>query len=252
MRDFLLFAAIAALIAAVIYFGVSNARKADEVVERVDGVENLLREFISTIDMRMAEAVREGLRGFDDAVADKVLERLRREGLCLSMGSCGGGPEASSETIMTLFHENAHLDSGNSLQEGSRGVRLTDGHEARLERLVAAFAPCADPPTHAVKFEVWGHSSTAPFKTLPADKSNMLNLEAANLRTKVVADYLERSDFEANWDEWESYDAINRPYLDNSKLLAGEMAQEELNRSVFIRVADAGACDKRERPATSP
>ena len=252
MRDFLLFAAIAALIAAVIYFGVTNARRADEVVARVDGVENLLREFISTIDVRMAEAVREGLRGFDDAVADKVLERLRREGLCLSMGSCGGGPDASGETIMTLFHENAHLDSDDSLQEDSRGVRLTDGHKARLEHLASAFAPCADPPDHAVKFEVWGHSSTAAFKTLPANESKERNVEAANLRMKVVADHLERSGFEADWDEWKSYDAINRPYLDNSELLAGETAQEALNRSVFIRVANAGACDKRERPAASP
>lgn len=252
MRDLLLFAAIAALVAAAAYFGVSNARKADEVAERVAVVERLLREFTSTIDGRIAEAVREGLEGLDDAVADKVLERLRREGPCLSMGSCGGGPKAPMESILTLFHENARLGPGNSLSEDSSGVGLTAEHEARLRSLADAFAPCAKPPGHAVEFEVRGHSSTAEFKMLPETESNGLNRDAANLRAKVVADRLERSGFVAKPKEWESYDAIGRPYLDSSELLSGETDQEALNRSVFIQVVDAGACDKRKGPVANP
>ena len=246
-----MFAAIAALVAAVAYFGVSNAKRTDEVAERVDGVERLLREFMSTIDGRIAEAVRAGLGGVDDAVADKVLERLRREGLCLSMGSCGGGT-ASMESMLTLFYENAHLDPGNSLSEGSHGVRLTDEHEARLESLAVAFAPCAKPPDHVVNFKVRGHSSTAEFKKFTSDKSNALNLEAANLRAKVVAEYLDQSGFVADSLEWNSYDAIDRPYSDSSELISGETDQEALNRSVFVQVADAGACDKRKRPVANP
>ena len=247
-----MFAAIAALVAAVAYFGVSNAKRTDEVAERVDGVERLLREFMSTIDGRIAEAVRKGLGGVDDAVADKVLERLRREGLCLSMGSCGGGTEASMEPMLTLFYANAHLDPGNSLSEGSQGVRLTDEHEARPESLAVAFAPCAKPPGHVVRFEVRGHSSTAEFKMFPVEESNRLNLEAANLRAKVVADHLERSGFVADLNGWKSFNTIGRPYLDNSELLSGETDQEALNRSVFVQVADAGACDKRKRPVANP
>ena len=252
MKDFLLFAAIAALIAAVAYFGVSNAKRMDEVAEGVGRVEKLLKDLISTIDEGIANAVKEGLEGVDERVADKVLERLLQEGLCLSKGSCGIGARAPMESNFVLFHENARLDSDDSLNEDSYGIRLTDEHKTRLDGIASAFAPCARPPDHAVEFKVSGHSSTAKFKMLPLDDSNRLNRDAANLRAKVVADYLERNGFTANWESWTSYDAIRRPYLDNSEFLSGETAQETLNRSVFIQVVDAGACNNRERPAANP
>ena len=144
MKDFLLFAAIAALIAAVAYFGVSNAKRMDEVAEGVGRVEKLLKDLISTIDEGIANAVKEGLEGVDERVADKVLERLLQEGLCLSKGSCGIGARAPMESNFALFHENARLDSDDSLNEDSYGIRLTDEHKTRLDGIASAiYALCA-------------------------------------------------------------------------------------------------------------
>lgn len=257
MKDFLLFALVAVLIAAVAYFGVLNARKADDIAEGVGRVEKTLGDFPDTLDQRIADAVSKGLEGNDERIAGRVLEGLRREGLRPSTGSCGGGQEAPVESVPTLFYENARLNSEESLNEGSPGIRLTDVHKTRLDRMASAFAPCAQPPDHVVRFEVFGYSSTAEFKMLTSDgpksvdETDRHNLRAANLRAKVVAERLQEDGFEAAAKQWDSYDNIPRPFLGNSESLAGETDQEALNRSVFIMVLDAGACDIREGPASN-
>lgn len=255
MKDFLLFALVAVLVAAVAYFGVLNAGKADDVAEGVGRVEKMLGDLTATLDQRIADAVRKGLEGDDERIAGKVLEGLRREGLRPSTGSCGGGRKAPMKSVPTLFYENARFNSEKDLNEGSPGIRLTDAHKTRLGQMASAFAPCARPPDHVVKFKVKGYSSTAEFKMLTADGPKSVdgtdrhNLRAANLRAKVVAERLREDSFEAEAKQWKSYHKIPRPFLDNSESLAGETDQEALNRSVFIKVLNSGACDIREGPA---
>lgn len=257
MKDFLLFALVAVLIAAVAYFGVLNARKADDIAEGVGRVEETLGDLPATLDQRIADAVSEGLEGIDERIAGRVLEGLRREGLRPSTGSCGGCQAVPMKSVPTLFYENARLNSEGSLNEGSPGIRLTAAHKTRLDRMASAFSPCARPPDHVVKFEVFGYSSTAEFKMLtseglkPVDGTDGHNLRAAKLRAKVVAERLQEDGFEAETKQWDSYDEIPRPFLDNSEFLAGETDQEALNRSVFIRVLNAGACNIWEGSASN-
>ena len=152
----------------------------------------------------------------------------------------------------------------------SVGIKLTEGHKRRLDRIVEAFAACARPPRHIVEFKVLGYASTAEFQEERNDGSNEpmpnsgdLNHQAAQLRAEVVVDYLkkqgklEQAKFEVkgpNEDEGpnvqNSLQDMDRPYLDSSEVFSGK-AQEALNRMVLIRVVDAGACNKGQTPASS-
>ena len=181
------------------------------------------------------------------AIANSVYEKLRQEGACLSSaGSCPSAAPPSVAANFTFLYENARLNEARQITAESVGVRLAPRHERRLDLLESAFRPCRR-DGEDVAFAVTGYSSTAEFHAetpagdrRPLAESNELNLATANLRAKVVAVRLQQAGFEATPTEWKSFKALQRPYLDASP--PGD-DQQALNRSVFIDVRDAGACD---------
>ena len=259
--------ALIAVIGALTYTNWTLANKyadrVEELSKRVDGHERRLNELDSTIAQRVARAVEEELTGVKIDAIDKAIKELLGKCCCGSAATCSSLP-TSAKANFTLLYENARLNEGQKLTKESVGIRLTKGHESQLTGIVNAFSACA-PSARVVKFEVTGYSSTAEFQEetndgsrQPMSDSNELNVEAANLRTKLVVDYLkgQNAAFEVEPKPrvpLESYDDINRPYLDDSDIFSGT-AQEALNRTVLISVVDAGACDRRrqtESPAKS-
>lgn len=241
----------------------------DELSKRVDEYDQRLNRLDSTIAQRIAEVVEGELKDIKNGALESFIRELLGECCCQTPMSC---PDyaATVKSTFTLLYENARLNLDGELTPESVGIKLTEGHKRRLDRIVEAFAACARPPRHTVEFKVLGYASTAEFQEERSDGSNApmpnsgeLNLEAAQLREKVVEDYLEeqRELREAEFEvvgpkEDEGSNARNSvqdmdpPYLDRSKVFSGK-AQEALNRMVLIRVVDAGACSKERTPASS-
>lgn len=68
-----------------------------------------------------------------------------------------------------------------------------------------------------------------------AARPDELNLKAANLRAEIVGKYLESKGFTVNTKQWSSEHPMQRPYQDD--------APQELNRTVFIDLKNAGKCN---------
>ena len=211
----------------------------------INGLATQLREVLPRMAESQAEIGSE-LKRIAPDIADSVYERLRQEGACPSFaGSYPGAAPASVVTHFTFLYENARLNEARQITAENVGVRLAPRHERRLDLLESAFRPCQR-DGEGVAFAVTGYSSTAEFLVetpagdrRPLPESNKLNLATANLRAEVVANRLQQAGFEATPTKWTSFKALQRPYLDDSE--PGD--QQALNRSVFIEVRDAGACD---------
>ena len=223
------------------------------------------------IDEALAETVDGKLAGLEGRVAGSVYKRLS-EGICaLRNAECGqdtgcaapcrppgapgeecvaqcsdGPPPMSVESMFTFLFGNARLNERGEVAEDSFGIRLTPEHAARLHLLADAFRPCQR-GEDLVQFHVTGFSSTAEFRAGPEDErladSDALNLKTANLRADVVRRYLQAQGFQATVEPWRSFDSLRRPYFDDFQT---ETDQQALNRSVFIKVESAGACDRGE------
>lgn len=151
-----------------------------------------------------------------------------------------------------LMFENAGLKADGKQLDFRKGeICPTEAHQKRLRQLVEAFKPCAK--NSFVKFAVEGHSSTARFRDAhgkPVAATNELNLVVANERARGVGAYLKKLareagpdyGFEINIVEWQTFEQMRRPYLDNSAPLTGEN-QGALNRTVLVELHEAGACD---------
>ena len=209
------------------------------------------------INASLAATVDGKLAGLEERVANSVYDKLRQAGKCeLTENECApdAPPAMSVASNFTLLHENARLNEARQVAEESVGIRLAPRHRRRLDLLANAFRACQrrDEP---VRFRVTGYSSTAEFRVkkgtdaelLPG--SDELNLKTANLRAAVVGAYLENLDFSVTTKQWESFKDLPRPYLDDTQ---PGMDQQALNRTVFIEVLSAGACDlgRLSRPAS--
>ena len=174
---------------------------------------------------------------------------------CGTCRTCGTPPPvcpaSSVVSNFTLLYENARLNNDEDITSESVGVRLAPRHERRLEKIAVAFKACQRETGSPVKFGVTGYSSTAKFQRENSDRrvempnSDELNLETANFRAEVVADYLRAKDFEVELKQWKSFENLRRPYLDDSP---PGTDTEALNRTVFIEVLHAGACDLSQLP----
>ena len=202
-------------------------------------------------------ALDDKLAGLEGRVANSVYDRLRQAGICeLTETECAPGapPAMSVVSNFTLLYENARLNKAREVTEASVGIRLAPRHRRRLELLANAFRACQR-PGEPVQFHVTGYSSTAEFRykkgadaeLLPG--SDELNLKTANLRAAVVGAYLENLKFTVTTKQWKSYEDLPRPYLDDRQ---PGVDQQALNRTVFIEVLSAGACDLSQlsRPAS--
>ena len=254
-------------------------RVADDVAGRIEkligepsGDLGDFRGALDGIDETLAATVDGKLVGLEGRVADSVCEKLS-EGACTRNAECRDGadskvpscppvttceecgtqcpdcpepPLLSVASTFTLLYENARLNEEREVTEDSFGVRLAPRHIKRLDLLANAFQACQqeDDP---VQFHVTGFSSTAEFRTEPEDEplpdSDALNLTTANLRATIVGNYLRNQNFQVTVEEWFSFDSLRRPYSDNSQ---PGTDQQALNRSVFIKLDSAGACDLRE------
>lgn len=217
------------------------------------------------VEMAVAKAIESSLAGLEGRVADSVSNKLLAKGCQLAKngdecvqvatppcptpettdaGDCDDLPPLIDvESRFTFLYENARLNEHREVTKDSFGIKLAHRHVRRLDLLTSAFRPChrADQP---VKFRVTGYSSTAEFRSQPGGKplpnSDALNLETANLRAQVVGDHLERQGFQVDTEQWPLGHDLERPYLDD---VQPGMDQQALNRTVFIELESAGACD---------
>lgn len=215
---------------------------------------------LGDLDAAVTETIESGLAGLEERIATAVANKLLAGGCVLAKcdevvtpppcpiieKDCDGRdgpPSIEVNSKFTFLYENARLNESRELVAESVGVKLAPRHLRRLELLTNAFRPCnrADAP---VEFGVTGHSSSAEFLAQPRGEpltnSDALNLKTANLRAKIVGDHLLNEGFKVEIKEWLSENDLQRPYLDD---VQPGMDQQALNRTVFIELKSAGACD---------
>ena len=210
---------------------------------------------LSRINATVTETIAASLDGVEGRIADAVAQKLVTEGCTpTSPAECPPTPCPPSDCLTpfprplevesrhTLLYENARLIDEKVTVE-SFGVKLAQRHVKRLELLTTALRPChqRDAP---VVFHVTGYSSTAEFRSEPSGEplpnSDQLNRDTANLRAQIVGAYLERQRFSVKTKEWSRDHDMQRPYRDDAQ---PGMAQQALNRTVFLDLESAGACD---------
>lgn len=202
----------------------------------------------------VAEAVDQSFNqeGVVDEVADRVADTVTSKLLAARMATDGQGqvhadssavaadrghpPPMTVNSRFTFLYENARLNEDGRITGQSVGVKPATRHRKRLELLTTAFRPChrADAP---VELTVTGYSSTAEFRVQPSGEpmpeSDELNRKTANLRAQTVGDYLRNQGFSVDTIQWPPERDLDRPYLD----------QQALNRTVFVDIQTAGACE---------
>ena len=232
---------------------------ANRIERLISGADGNVETALDRVNKSLAATVDGQLAGLEGRVANSVYDRLRDAGICeLTENECLPGepsppPAVSVASNFTLLYENARLNEERQVTEDSFGIQLAPRHIRRLKLLANAFRACQRPEA-PVKFQVTGYSSTAEFQVkgeagaTPLPESNRLNLETANLRASIVGTYLENANFAVTPRTWESFEDLHRPYLDNAQ---PGVDQQALNRTVFIEVLSAGACDlsRLSRPA---
>ena len=208
------------------------------------------------INATVAETIADSLDGLEGRIADAVAEKVVAAA-CTPTSPAGcpstpcpphdcshppPPPPLKVESRHTLLYENARLIDEEVTVE-SFGVKLAQRHVKRLELLTNALQPChqSDAP---VVFHVTGYSSTAEFRSEPGGdpmpNSDRLNLNTANLRARIVRDYLESNGFSVKAKEWSPDHEMQRPYREDTQ---PGIAQQALNRTVFLDLESAGACD---------
>ena len=220
-----------------------------------EGLEQRLKDIdsaLSGLDKTITDAVR-GLEGLEERIADAVSKKLLAEGCQLTKTpECLGVvppplpplPLIKVNSKFTFLYENARLNEDGEIARDSVGVKLTQRHRRRLERLTKALQPCRG-ASAPVEFEVAGYSSTADFRIRPdgspMDNSDELNRKTANLRAQIVVDYLEEQGFQVN--PTQPSGDLQRPYVDDAQ---PGVDQQALNRTVLIELKSAGTCDLGE------
>lgn len=257
MRNFertLLYAAVLLLAVAVGYLAWTISRVPPPLRADHSEINAQLTKLAEDLASQHAD-IGKHMDGLLDRIASIVRESV--EDICDAPQCCGQAcrrplPPPSVVSNFTLLYENARLNDDEDITADSVGVRLAP-HEQRLEKIANAFAACQRETASAVEFKVTGYSSTAKFRREGPngevgeiiDGSDKLNLKTANLRGEVVATYLREKGFEVENKPWDSFEDLIRPYLDDSQ---PGTDQQALNRTVFIQVLHAGACDLSRLP----
>ena len=226
----------------------------DGLKPRLNAIDAAIDDLGKTV-ANVADAVDRGLAGFgqelaglEGRVADAVSRRLLAAGcqVTRSGGECVRNPTpqpphpapVTVNSRFTFLYENARLNEDGKLAPNSVGVKLTDRHLDRLRLLASAFKPCHE-KDDPVRFAVTGYASSAEFRSQPdggpLPDSEALNRETANLRARIVRDYLRSQGFEVEPPRSD----LPRPYRDDAQ---PGMDQQALNRTVFMELVSAGAC----------
>lgn len=265
MRDLerkLLYAAVLLLAVAVAYLAWTIGRASSDAPTTSDApingaVESTIKAWLDELADDLASQHADIGKRVDDLYPHiaSVVGAIE-DSTCPTLQTPQGCPEAaplatSVVSNFTLLYENARLNDDEDITADSVGVKLAPRHVRRLDKLASAFKACQQDIANTVKFRVTGYSSTAKFQRetstskVEMSKSDALNLKTANLRASVVADYLRAQDFEVESERWDSFPTLRRPYLDDSP---PGTDKEALNRTVFIEVLHAGACDLSRLP----
>ena len=173
----------------------------EELAPRFDAIDTAIGDLAKSVDGRLAT--------FEQRIADDVAARV---GVPVTpacppseVKDCDEPSSIRVKSRFTFFYENARLNNDREVVVDSVGIRLAPRHHRRLELLTKAFRPCnrEDAP---VEFAVSGYSSTAEFRAQPEgeplDESDALNLKTANLRAKIVGNYLLSEGFEVETRQW--------------------------------------------------
>lgn len=206
---------------------------------------------LSGLNTAVGQTIGDRLADLEERVADAVAAKLLAAGCTVTgTGKCPDCPAAPCPELPpevksrhTFLYENARLNEEGEVTADSVGVKLAGRHLKRLALLTNALRPCHRPDAPVV-FEVTGFSSTAEFRAQPGGEalsnSDALNLKTANLRRQLVSDYLESQGFHVVSIKWLSEREMQRPYRDEDPQ---SVAQQALNRTVFVDIKSAGACD---------
>ena len=239
LSNLLLPAALAALaIAVAILAWVVFARSG--VIVEVDGLltEEEFRKRMDVVDSAHEEISKSVEKRVTTEHFDKRIDELKE----LLTRCCKGGSSGSPR--LEVMFENARLDGRSSLSEESHGIALSDAQKGRLDKLSDALVACAAPAP--VRLKVQGYSSEREFEGV--SDSEIHNLEAANLRAKVVKDRLaarganEMNRVHVRRESWPTYDQIRRPFKET--IGSSGTDHEQLNRVVYIDLQDAGGCER--------
>ena len=213
--------------------------KKDAFDSRMDGLETKVSLLLTT-------------ERFDQAIAElkRAIEAIN--GTCCE-GATATPPAARQPRIWVTF-DNARLNMDPTgalaplqrLTKDSDGIALSQEQQQRLNTLADALRTCAL-PDRRVRLRIQGYSSTREFVDAggqPMRDSQELNVEAANLRAKVVIDHLsagEDDGVDIDHAAWKGYPQMRRPFLDAREEFENT-APERLNRTVLVEIRDAGGC----------
>ena len=158
-----------------------------------------------------------------------------------------------------LLFDNARTDGEGELHEGSHGVALQPGHTDQLRRIADVFKGACPQPQN-VRLRVVGSFSRASFRGQDPDKSDELNLQAAELRASAVAPAMKEAlakvglgDVSVNAVTWQEllpeqeFVAIRRSAFAGVDYLGLADPQHQA-RSAFVEVVDPWACFATLKP----
>lgn len=218
------------------------------VTDAVNNAASHIDLTISTHDAKTAAAldgineavgtIKDGLVGLEGRTADAVVDKLiaagclsKKDGKCQPPGLCPTPCVYPPPTTpkLTLLYEDVHLTKNSDVTEYSFGVKLEPRHRERLELLAGTLRPChsSDDP---VEFRVTGSASTEEFQSISPMLVPELRQKTANLRGKIVGDYLTNQGFKVQ----------THQDLDDAQ---PSVDQHALNQAVFLELLSAGACD---------
>ena len=208
------------------------------VLARLDALDEAHKEIKEAVEQRVTK------KRFEERIDE--LEQL--------IGGCCTKEDKTIPRVEVMF-DNARLLQDDpeqppldALQKGSPGIALLPTEGKRLDKLADALVACAE--LGEVRLRVQGFSSTRPFRrnSMVLPESDQLNWKAANLRAQVVIDRLVAWDpkgmshVDIRHEPWHDYSAIQRPFEDKERFPG--IAQEQLNRIVYIDLQDAGGCER--------
>lgn len=229
---------------------------AADVENRVGTMLSDHRDLATQVAREVARIDEDDFASLEARIVDAVANKLLAAGFTLTgTGECPETPcppgvlvdsdDSPWKTLPSrfpLFYKNARLNEDRQVTADSLGIKPALRHLDLLELLSKAFQPChrADAP---VEFAVTGYASTAEFRVQttgePMPESDELNLTTANLRAQIIGDYLQTQGFNVETKQWSELD-LERPYLDDDQLGPDQQA---LNRTVFVDLKSAGACE---------
>lgn len=162
-------------------------------------------------------------------------------------------------SVHLLVHfDNAAIEDEGELAE--RGVSLDDPRTARLRATVEALGRNCATAARGVSIRPYGFASDDKFRGLPADRSDELNVEVANLRGKVVHEALKRAVEDEDVAgvtveppiQWRNLTQMTSERNSRIRLAAGNDRNAFADRVVVLFLSDSGECRIQQSVSAAP